>query len=224
MTELPPHPTFLDAAELDGLRPHPLSDLFPAMGGDKFDRLSADASHRGIVDPATLCDGMILDGRARVGIARQLRIPCPVIYYTGPDPLGYALAQNCLGNHYSIGQRTMIAAKIANLRQGERSGLTPATWPVSQEAAAKALGVGERSVRRGRYILDHGTPEEIEAAVAGRQDPGPLAAAIKRRVDGGHDPSSRIISIRPLPRSNPSSPLSAPCAACTSMSSMSCSG
>jgi hypothetical protein len=82
----------------------------------------------------------------------------------------------------------MIAAKIANMRQGERTDIhqPSATWPkVSQEQAAKMLGVGVRSVGRGRYILDHGTPEEIESAVAGKQDPAPLAATIKRRVEGG---------------------------------------
>jgi hypothetical protein len=85
----------------------------------------------------------------------------------------------------------MVAAKIANMRQGERTDLhqPSALVPkVSQEQAAKVMGVGVRSVGNGRYILDHGTPEEIEAAVAGRQDPRPLAAVIKRRIEGGPGP------------------------------------
>jgi hypothetical protein len=191
-----PQPVMMAPSELDALKPHTLADLFPPLTGDAFLRLHADIASHGVQSPVVLCDGMILAGRARVGIAAQLRIPCPIIryedlHYNG-SPLDYVVGEQVHRAHYTTGQRIMIAARIANMKQGERTDLPQlsATWPkVSQDQAAKLLGVGTRSVGRGRYILDHGTPEEIEAAVEGRSDPGPLAASIRARIDGGgNDP------------------------------------
>jgi hypothetical protein len=188
--------TILNAGELDELKSHSIADLFPPLTGDGFLQLHAEIARHGITSTkvVTLLEGMILSGRARIGIARQLRIPCPVVNfedlgYAG-TPLDYAIGENCYRGHYTIGQRIMIAARIANMRQGERTDLQPsAPGPkVSQEQAAQALGVGTRSVTRGRYILDHGTPEEIEAAVEGKEDPRPLAARIRHRIEGGGDP------------------------------------
>jgi hypothetical protein len=188
--------TTLDPRALDELKPHPIADLFPPLTGDDYLWLHADIARHGIptTEPVTLYEGMILAGRARVGVARQLRISCPAVNFedTGyaGTPLDYAIAGNCIRGHYTVGQRIMIAARIANMRQGERTDLEPsAPGPkVSQEQAAQQVGVGVRSVTRGRYILDHGTPEEIEAAVEGKEDPRPLAARIRRRVDGAGDP------------------------------------
>jgi len=171
--------TILNAGELDELKSHSIADLFPPLTGDGFLQLHAEIARHGITSTkvVTLLEGMILSDRARIGIARQLRIPCPVVNfedlgYAG-TPLDYAIGENCYRGHYTIGQRIMIAARIANMRQGERTDLQPsAPGPkVSQEQAAQALGVGTRSVTRGRYILDHGTPEEIEAAVEGKEPP-----------------------------------------------------
>ena len=187
--------TVLDASTLDGLQPHPLSDLFPMLDGDEFNLVLADiAEHHRVLVPVTLCEGMILDGRVRIAIARQLGIPCPIIHFEETDhsnPLAYLVSVNRLRSHYTIGQRIMIAAKIANMAQGQRTDLhqPSATWPkVSQEAAAKSMGVGVRSVRRGRYILDNGSPAEIEAAVTGKEDPAPLYTRIRNRIKGGPEP------------------------------------
>jgi len=189
--------TILDAAELDKLAPHPIADLFPPLTGDLYLKLNAELARHGVTvaNMVTLFEGMILCGRARVSIARQLRIPCPAIRFedTGYSgtPLDYATADNCIRNQYTPGQYIMIAARIANMRQGERTDLEPsATWQkVSQDQAAKMMGVSVRSVSRGRYILDRGTPEEIEAATEGREDPGPLAARIRRRLGGNGNPT-----------------------------------
>jgi len=189
-------PTILDANELDKLKPHPIADLFPPLTGDGYLRVHADIARHGvtITKPVTLFQGMILCGRARVGIARQLRIPCPAVNYEDigypGTPLDYATADNCYRGAYTTGQRIMIAAKMANMSQGERTDLEPsAAWlKVSQEQTAQKLDVGVRSVVRGKYILDNGTPEEIEAAVEGKEHPTPLAARIRRRLALGGKP------------------------------------
>jgi hypothetical protein len=167
------------------LKPHPLSEPFPRLTGDDFDALFNDIGTRGVLNPVTLFEGMVLDGRGRVAVARQQRIPCPAQEYVGPDPLGFVIAQNVLRQHLTTGQRIMIAARIANMRQGERTDLEPSAHgrKVSQEAAARMLKVGTKSVERGAYILKHGNPEEIEAACQGKEHPRNVAERIKARID-----------------------------------------
>jgi hypothetical protein len=184
--------TFLEPDELDKLKPHPLADLFPALTGDDYLQVFANVGTHGVTNPITLLEGEILDGRMRVGIARQLRMSVPVIRfedigYTG-SPLDYAIAQNVYRGHYTTGQRSMIASKVATMRQGERTDLQPSALvpKVSQEAAAKMLNVSVRSVGHGRYILEHGSDSEIEDAVRGVQAPKTLAAIIRARIEGGN--------------------------------------
>ncbi len=124
--------TTLDAAELDKLAPHPIADLFPPLTGDDYLRLHAEIAQHGIpiTNTVTLFEGMILSGRARAGIARQLRIPVPVIRYEDlgyeGTPLDYAIAQNCYRGHYTLrpGSRTCdrASAPTSNLLpRGRRS-------------------------------------------------------------------------------------------------------
>jgi hypothetical protein len=60
------------------------------------------------------------------------------------------ISLNLHGRHLSESQRAMVAAKLANMRQGERTDLEPsANWQkVSIRRAAEILNVSERSVAR----------------------------------------------------------------------------
>lgn len=77
---------------------------------------------------------------------------------------------NLKRRHLDEAQRAMVAARIANMRQGERTDLEPsANLPkVDQPTAASMLNVGERSVRSAREVLDHGAPELVNAVDQGR--------------------------------------------------------
>ena len=61
----------------------------------------------------------------------------------------------------------MVAAKIANMRQGERTDLASIEARLSQEDAADLLSVGRASVQRARQVLDEGAPELIQAVEYG---------------------------------------------------------
>ena len=56
--------------------------------------------------------------------------------------------------------RAMVAARVANMRHGERTDLEPsANLPkVSQREAAEKLNVSERSLRNAVQVVDHGVP------------------------------------------------------------------
>jgi N6-adenosine-specific RNA methylase IME4 len=63
-------------------------------------------------------------------------------------------------------QRAMIAAKMANMKQGARTDLLP-IGGMSQAQAAKVMRVGERSVQRACKVLQSGSPKLIEASQRG---------------------------------------------------------
>lgn len=73
--------------------------------------------------------------------------------------------------HLDDGQRSMVAAKVANMRQGERTDLSPIGEKISQEQAAAMLNVSKRNVERAAKVQAHGAPELVSAVERGeRQD------------------------------------------------------
>jgi hypothetical protein len=63
-------------------------------------------------------------------------------------------------------QRGMIAYRMASLKQGARTDLSP-IGGMSQAQAAKALNVGERTLQRAGVVSQQGSPGLIEASMSG---------------------------------------------------------
>ena len=151
------------------LRFHKYANLFPMI---EFDNLAADIAANGLAEPVTLFEEQILDGRHRYRALRQAKPTCSpqtdpqfFVQFTGPDPLGFVLSKNLKRRHLNEGQRASVAAKIANMRQGERTDLPSANLPkVDQEAAAKMLSVSPRALRQAKRVHEAGV-EELSAAL-----------------------------------------------------------
>jgi hypothetical protein len=78
----------------------------------------------------------------------------------------------------------MVAAKIANMRQGARTDLQPQAnlSEVSLDGAAKKMDVSAGSVKAARVVLDHGAPELVKAVEEGR------VAVSAAKAETGHRP------------------------------------
>ena len=160
---------------------HPLADLFPLLDGEAFDELVEDVRAHGVREPIWLYQGKILDGRNRYRAAAAAGVPCPMRPYEGDDPLAFVISMNLKRRHLSASQRAMIAAKLANMRQGERTDLPSFEGrSVSQEQAARLLNVGLASVERAKVVCDRGTPEMVEAVERGEVS---VSAAAARAAD-----------------------------------------
>jgi hypothetical protein len=151
------------------LEPHPLAELFPPLAAPELAALTADIAAQGLREPIALYEGQILDGRNRFHACQELGIACPTRDYTGPDPLAFVVSMNLQRRHLNESQRAMIAAKLATMRQGERTDVEPSAnlQKVSTAKAAETMNISERLVMHAKKVRTGAQPEVVRAVEAG---------------------------------------------------------
>jgi hypothetical protein len=82
------------------------------------------------------------------------------------DPLSFVISKNLKRRHLDASQRAMVGAKLATMRQGERTDLAP-IGAMSDEHAAGLLNVSERSVERAKSVQRDGVPDLVGAVEQG---------------------------------------------------------
>ncbi len=147
--------------------PHPYAELFPMMNATALKELTASISEDGLQEPIRTFEGKVLDGRNRQVACSNAGIEPVYKRYTGDDALGYVIRSNLHRRHLTTSQRAMVAANLANMRQGERSDLSRFQEKISLKTAADRLSVGHDSVEKARKIIDSGDDGVIEAVRVG---------------------------------------------------------
>jgi hypothetical protein len=150
---------------------HPFANVFQLMEGAEFDELCNDIKANGLIDPITIYENMILDGRNRYRACLKIGVepksqPLP----DRLDPFGFIVSKNRHRRHLTLSQKAMAAAEIATLRNGRPPKTCSAeqlSIEASQVKAARLMGASYGQTRRGRLLLTHGTPEEIVAVKSG---------------------------------------------------------
>jgi ParB-like chromosome segregation protein Spo0J len=146
---------------------HPLADIFPLLESEEFDALVADIEASGLCEAVWLYEGQILDGRNRYRACQRLGRDCATRDYPGNDPLAFVLSMNLQRRHLDESQRAMIAARLATMRQGERTDLVEISTKLSQEQAAGLVHVSRETVVAAKRVLQDGAPELAQAVEAG---------------------------------------------------------
>jgi DNA modification methylase len=140
---------------------HEIAHTFPLLEGKEFDSLCHDIASNGLLEPIWTYQGKILDGRNRyracvaVGVEPQFR------EYNGDNPLNFIISLNLERRHLNESQRAVIASKLANMRQGERTDLGPIDPRLSLEQAAELLNVGRKTVVRVKAV-ERTAPELVK--------------------------------------------------------------
>jgi hypothetical protein len=73
-------------------------------------------------------------------------------------PLNFIISLNLKRRHLNESQRAVIASKLANMRQGERTDLVQICTRLSLEQAAELLNVGRRTVAQVKAV-ERAAPE-----------------------------------------------------------------
>ena len=115
---------------------HPLADIFELIEGDEFTSLVEDIKEQGLLEPITLLDGKILDGRNRYRACLEAgEDPIFVAYgdksaYENfpydvesfgdlDDPASYVMSRNIMRRHLNTSQRALLAVKLKKIFQEE---------------------------------------------------------------------------------------------------------
>ncbi len=157
------------------MKPHPAAALFPLLDDAQLRELKEDIRQHGVRQPVVTYQGMLLDGRNRIRACDLLGVNPPHVEYDGDDPIGFVISANLRRRHMDDGQRALVAAKLATMRQGARTDLSP-IGEKSQAEAAHLLNVSKRSVERAGVVLDTGTPELVAAVERGEASVSAAAA------------------------------------------------
>ena len=144
------------------LEVHPIAMMFPPMSDEAFAELEQDIQARGLEEPITLHENVILDGRHRYRACIRTETATKFQQLPpGTDPIAYVLSKNVHRRHLTQSQRAMIADQIAT--HSGRGRKSPNSDRITRREAADQLGCSERAVGRARRIGRECVQEVLDA-------------------------------------------------------------
>lgn len=149
---------------------HPIADIFPLMQGQEFQALCDDIRENGLLEAIWTHDGQIIDGRNRDRACEEVGVEPRFREWQGESEglTSFVVSLNLKRRHLNESQRAMVAAKIANLEDGQKKCASPIGEPVTQQEAADLLNVSKRGVERAKQVQTEGTPELVAAVETGK--------------------------------------------------------
>jgi ParB-like chromosome segregation protein Spo0J len=149
---------------------HPLADIFPMLDPKSLAELADDIVEQGQREPIIMLDGMILDGRNRYRACLMAGVePTFEEFPDSGDPLAAVISANLRRRHLDESQRAMIAARLSNLKDGQRADQAASIEApaISQSDAAEMLNVSRSAVQRAVEVNRGGAPELVTAVERG---------------------------------------------------------
>ena len=94
---------------------HPLADALPALRTKEYQELRADIQTHGLLEPITLFEGKVLDGRNRLRACEEAGIEPQFVQYTGTNPAAFVLSKNVTRRHLTASQKAMAVVKMSEV-------------------------------------------------------------------------------------------------------------
>lgn len=156
---------------------HPLSAAFPAMPQDDFRALVEDMRQHGQRDPATLYDGMVVDGWHRYRACDELGIPCRFEEFSGDDAVAFVRSKNQHRRHYQKSQQAAIEVALSTWAEAHRpkKGAPGAPFSTREEMARRA-GTGERTIVHAKRAHEAGLGEVVRDGLLSAKVAAKMAA------------------------------------------------
>ena len=154
----------------DEIKDHPYADILPLLEGEAFDSLAADFRANGLLEPITIHEGLILDGRNRSNACKAAGVKPHFLEFEGDDPLAFVLSLNLHRRHLTPSQCAMVGADLATMRQGARTDLRQpsASLPEVSQTQARLSTASERGIRSAVFVKKKGSQELVQAVRDGK--------------------------------------------------------
>jgi len=159
-----------------------------ALDGDSGEAIGFDTL-MGAQDRFSCRAGQSAGRSTPIKACRQLGIEPTIREWDGEcgTPEAFAVSMNLHWRHLTTRQRSLIAAAMATMK-GEvgkiadhpSNGKDAETPGLSARRAAEAMQVSTRTVEDAKTVLRRGTPQEVEAAKAGRASVSDIARQIRQ--------------------------------------------
>jgi hypothetical protein len=153
---------------------HPIAECYPPLSPAEKQELKADIKGNGLLNPVTLYENKVLDGKHRYECCVELGVEPSFQTPEIKDPIAFVISQNERRRHLLPGQRAAIAESLANFLNGTnqfKKRVSAAGGPSSVTDAAQKLGVGKTAVGLVRYARQHGGEELVKAIRDGQITP-----------------------------------------------------
>jgi N6-adenosine-specific RNA methylase IME4 len=154
---------------MSGYSPHRFSEIFDMADAETSKELIEDIGKNGLLDPITLYEGMILDGRNRYAACIRASIPPRFVEFEGDRDaaLAFVWSKNYQRRHLTEGAKQLASARMETLKHGQRPRDVDSA-SLTRKAISNTTGVSVRSIARANKVLEKGTPEIVKAVSSGR--------------------------------------------------------
>ena len=180
---------------------HELAELFPKMSDEEYESLKTSIYNNGLIDPITVWEEQVIDGSHRQRACFEIGIVPEYIEYDFDyeEARQYVIDKNMLRRHLTVGQRALMANKLARLTPGGyRDSVNSRNESMTQAEAAKTTNVGTKAVEDARKLeknavqpvidlVDEGEVSLHDAVTISKEEPDVQEAAAERVRSGESD-------------------------------------
>jgi ParB-like chromosome segregation protein Spo0J len=166
---------------------HPAANLFPMMDADALKELAADIKEHGLVQPITVHQRQVLDGRNRLVACQMAGVAPKFADWTGTgSPTAWVISVNLHRRNLTQSQKAAIAFEVLSLYEAEAKErqaiqakinqpqakvqnveiIPPLEKAKARDKAAESVGVNPRYISDVKAIAQE-RPEMVEKIKAG---------------------------------------------------------
>jgi len=163
---------------------HPLAALVPELSPDEFAALRESIRAVGLLDPIVRVDGLVLDGRARLAICRELGIEPRFDDQPEEKALGLILSRNLARRNLTPSQRSVIAMRLYDAVSAEaRARMVSGTSAAGRltgktvEVLGRVAGVSPRTMQHAVTVRKLHDPDLLAKVADGKMSVSAAAKA-----------------------------------------------
>jgi predicted RNase H-like nuclease (RuvC/YqgF family) len=183
---------------------HPLSAAFPAMTEEELAALAADIKANGLLEPAIVFDGKILDGWHRGLACDRAGVKLVTQKYTGKDPVSFVKSRNWHRRQLTGSQKAAVEVALREWAERGKPKSEPGSDLHTTAQMAEAAGVSEKTIQHAKaahhaglgHAVAEGKVSAKTAAEVAKLPPKKLEAA-KAAIERGDDPLPKKKGAKP---------------------------